>query len=75
MDCKERGSRARGVYHTQDTSRVGTAKVKQAKEADTRIIAKEEEVGTRLLLYTRLKAVFSRCEDVAKYQNTRDHLA
>ena len=30
---------------------------------------------TLLLLYTRLKAVFSRCEDVAKKQNTRDHLA
>ena len=28
-----------------------------------------------LLLYTRLKAVSSRYEDVAKDQNTRDHLA
>ena len=27
-----------------------------------------------LLLYTRLKAVLSRCEDVAKDQITRDHL-
>ena len=28
-----------------------------------------------LLLYTRTRAVFSRCEDVAKDRNTRDHLA
>ena len=28
-----------------------------------------------LLLYTGLKTVFSRCENVAKDQNTRDHLA
>ena len=28
-----------------------------------------------LFLYTRLKVVFSRCEDVAKDQNTRHHLA
>ena len=28
-----------------------------------------------LLLYTRLKAVFSRCEDVVKDRNTNDHLA
>ena len=29
MACGERGSHARGVYHTQDTSRMGTARVKQ----------------------------------------------
>lgn len=28
----------------------------------------------RLLLYPRLKAVFSRCDDDAKDQNIRDHL-
>ena len=28
-----------------------------------------------LLLYARLKVVFSRCEDVARDQNTRDQLA
>ena len=39
MDCRERGSRARGgVYSTQDTSRMGTARVKQEEEADNRII-------------------------------------
>ena len=27
-----------------------------------------------LLLYTRLKAVFSRCEDVTKDRNSKDHL-
>ena len=26
-----------------------------------------------LLLYTRLNPVYSRCEDVAEHQNTRDH--
>ena len=40
MDCRERGSYARGVYPTH-TSRMGTAKVKQEVGADTRIIAKE----------------------------------
>ena len=34
MDCRERGSHARGVYPTQDTSRMGTARVKQEEEAD-----------------------------------------
>ena len=34
----ERGSHARGVYLTQDTSRMGTAGVKQEEEADTRIM-------------------------------------
>ena len=33
--------RERGVYPTQDTSRMGTARVKQEEEADTRIIVKE----------------------------------
>ena len=28
MDCRERESHARGVYPTQDTSRMGTARVK-----------------------------------------------
>ena len=28
MNCKERGSHARGVYPTQDTSRMGTVSVK-----------------------------------------------
>ena len=41
MDCRERGSHARGVYPTQYTSRMGTARVKQEEEADTRIIVKE----------------------------------
>ena len=38
MDYKEREPHARGVYSTQDTSRMGTERVKQEKEADTRII-------------------------------------
>ena len=31
------------MYPTQDTSRVGTARMKQEKEADTRIIARNME--------------------------------
>ena len=41
MDCRERGSHARGVYLTQDTSRKETARVTQEDKADTRIIVKE----------------------------------
>ena len=41
MDYRERGSHARCVYLTQGTSRMGRARVKQEKEADTRIIAEE----------------------------------
>ena len=36
MDYWERGSHARGVYLAKDTSRMGIARVKQEKEADTR---------------------------------------
>ena len=39
--CKVRGFHARGVYPTQDTSRMGTAWVKQEQKADTRIIFKK----------------------------------
>ena len=35
MDYRERGSHARGVYHTQDTPRMGTARVKQEEKKDT----------------------------------------
>ena len=41
MNYRERGSHARGVYPTRDTSRMGTARVKQEEEADTRILVKE----------------------------------
>ena len=41
MDYWERGSHARGVDLTQDTSRIGTARVKQEEETDTRIIVKK----------------------------------
>ena len=43
MDCRERRSNARSVYLTQDASRMEAARVKQEEEADTRIVAKEEE--------------------------------
>ena len=45
----KRGSHARGVYPTQDTLRMGAAKVKREEEADTRIIVKEEEADTRII--------------------------
>ena len=42
MDYWERGSHARRVYPTQDTLRLGTARMKQKEGADTRIIVKEQ---------------------------------
>ena len=39
MNCMARESHARGVYPTQDTPRMGTARLKQEEE-DTRIIVK-----------------------------------
>ena len=47
MDCRERGSYARGVYPTQYTSRMRTARVKEEVEADTRVVRNmERNVGT-----------------------------
>ena len=42
MDYRERGSHARGVYPTQYTSRMETARVKQEEGADTKVIVKEQ---------------------------------
>ena len=41
MGCRERGSHALGVYPRQDTSRMGTARMKQEEETNTRMIARE----------------------------------
>ena len=41
MDYRERESHERGVYLIQDTSSMGTVRVKQEEGADTRIIVKE----------------------------------
>ena len=41
MNYWERGYHARGVYPTQDTSRMGTVRVKKKEEAEIRIIARE----------------------------------
>ena len=41
MDYRERGSHAQGVYLTQDTPRMGTARMKQEEEVDPRIIVIE----------------------------------
>ena len=47
MDYRERGSQARGVYHTQDTSRMGTVRVKQQgsrhKNNSKRVVINLEE--------------------------------
>ena len=57
MDCGERGSRARGVYPTQDTSRMATARVKQEEEADTRIMrGSSKEFGRNELGHEREKS-------------------
>ena len=50
MDCGDRGSRARSVYPTQDTSRMGTARVKEEVGEDTKIIVKEEKAETRIIV-------------------------
>ena len=38
MDNREQGSQARGVYPTQYTSCMGTGRVKQEEETDTRVM-------------------------------------
>ena len=38
MDYRDRGFHARGVYPTQDSSRIGTATMEQEEEADTRTV-------------------------------------
>ena len=40
MGYRDRGSHARGVYSTQDTSLMRTARVKEEVGADTRIIVR-----------------------------------
>ena len=40
MDYRERESHARGLYPTQYTTRMGTVRMKQEEEADTRIVVK-----------------------------------
>ena len=51
IDNREQGSHARGVYPTQDSSRMGTASVKQEEETDKnkRVVRNLEErkVGTK----------------------------
>ena len=54
MNYRERGSYARDVHSTQYTSRLGTARVKQEEETDTRVMQQsivrnmeERNVGTK----------------------------
>ena len=41
MEYRELGFHVQCVYLTKDTSRMGTVRVKQEEEADTRIIVRE----------------------------------
>ena len=54
MDYRERGSHERGVHPTQDTSRMGTARVKEEEKANIRVIV---ILLSLLLLYTSLKGL------------------
>ena len=47
MDYRERRTYTRGVYPTQDTSRMGTARVEKEEEADTRIMQESSEKSGR----------------------------
>ena len=46
-DYRERGSHARGVYPTKNTSCMGTAMVKQEEETDTRIMLDSKKSGRK----------------------------
>ena len=43
----KRGSHARGVHPTHDTSRIGTAGVKEEEETDTRICESSRKSGRK----------------------------
>ena len=48
MDCRERGSHARGAYPTQYTSHMETAREKKEEETDTRIMQESsKKYGTK----------------------------
>ena len=47
MDYRGRGSHARGVYSTQDTSRMGTARVKKGEEANAGLIQESSKKSVR----------------------------
>ena len=47
MDYRERGTHAQGVYPTQYNSRMGTARVKQEEETDTRIMQNSKKSGRK----------------------------
>ena len=47
MDYRERGSHARGVYPTQYSSRMETARVKQEVGADIRIMQESSKKSGR----------------------------
>ena len=47
MDYRERRSHGLGVYPTQDTSRIRTVRMKQEKEADTRIMQERSKKSER----------------------------
>ena len=47
MDYRDRGSHAQGVYPTQYSSRMETARVKQEEETDRRIIQESSKKSGR----------------------------
>ena len=47
MDSREWGSHARDVYPTQDTSRMGTVRVKKEEETDIRIMKESNKKSGR----------------------------
>ena len=47
MGYRERGSHAQGVYPTQYTSHIETARVKQEENTDTRIITETSKKSER----------------------------
>ena len=47
MDYSERGSHAQGVYPTQYISRMGTVRMKQEEETDTKIMQESNKKSER----------------------------
>ena len=48
IDYRERGFHARGLYPTQDTSSMGTARVKQEEEVDMKMQESSKKSGRKV---------------------------
>ena len=55
MDGRERRSHARGVYPTQDPSCIGTVRMKEEEETDTRIMRESSKKSGRKKRGTKRK--------------------